>query len=277
MEKLQIMNILKNLEEDEGYKDLGILEWDKITSCDMKEKKKECLRRVKIILKSKLNARNVVITINSRAVSLTRYGSGIVDWTKAKLQEVDRKTREIFTMNRDLHPRSDVDRLYLKGVEGGRGLQCLEGVVKLEEVSLAFNLSKKEEKLLREVIKEGLFSEVNYPMERKSQNITERKKRFEDKILHEQFERGTKEIKEQKSSWLWLNKGQLKKETEGPIIAALRTNWIRRNIDKENIPAKCRLCCESDETIAHVFSECIQLAQNECKKVIHDKIAAAIL
>lgn len=57
------------------------------------EIKMECLRRVKIILKSKLNARNVVMAINSRAVSLIRYGAGIVDPTKAELQEMDRKTR----------------------------------------------------------------------------------------------------------------------------------------------------------------------------------------
>ena len=56
----------------------------------------------------------------------------------------------------------------------------------------------------------------------------------------------------------------------------MRTNWIRRNIDKKNISAKCRLCGENDETIAHVLSECKQLAQNEYKKVRHDKIAAAI-
>ena len=72
------------------------------------------------------------MAVNSRAVSLVCYCAGIVEWTKAELQEMDRKTRKIFTMNRSLHPRSDVDRLYVKRTEGGRGLQCLEEVVKLE-------------------------------------------------------------------------------------------------------------------------------------------------
>ena len=88
--------------------------------------KKESLRTVKIILKSDLNAGNVVLAINSRALSLVRYGAGIVDQAKPKLLEKDRKTRKIFTMNRALHPQSDVNRLCLKRVEGGRGLQCLE-------------------------------------------------------------------------------------------------------------------------------------------------------
>ena len=208
------------------------------------------------------------------------YSAGIVEWTKAELQEIDRKTRKIFTMKRSLHPRSDVDRPYLKRTEGGRGLQCLEEVVKLEELSPAFYLSKKEEKLLKEVVKEGLFWERKNPKERKGKNTAERRQRFEEKELHGQFERGTKEVEDQKGNWLWLNKGYLKKETKGLIIAAqdqaLRTNWIRKNIDKENISAKCRLCGDNDETIAHVLSECIQLAQNEYKKVRHDKIAAAI-
>ena len=168
---------IKGLEENDGYKYLGILESDMIKNSEMKEKiKKEYFRRVKLILKSKLNAGNVVMAVNSRAVSLVGYGAGIVDWTKAELQEMDRKTRKIFTMNRALHPRSDVDRLYLKRVDGGRGLQCLEEVVKLEELSLAFYLSKKEEKLLKEVVKEGLFQETEDPKERKRQNTAERKK-----------------------------------------------------------------------------------------------------
>ena len=60
-----------------------------------------------------------------------------------------------------------MDRLYLKRVEGGRGLQCLEEVVKLEELSLAFYLCKKEEKLLKEAVKEGLFQETEDPKEKK--------------------------------------------------------------------------------------------------------------
>ena len=57
-------------------------------------------------------------------------------------------------------------------------------VVKLEELSLAFYLSKKEEKLLNEGAKEGLFCETEDPKERKRQNTAERKKRFEEKVLH---------------------------------------------------------------------------------------------
>ena len=83
-----------------------------------------------------------------------------------------------------------------------------------------------------------------------------------------------------KDSWLWLQKGVLKKETEGLILAAqeqaLRVNWIKKMIDKQGCSAKCRMCDERDETVAHIVSECSQLAQNDYKKCRHDKIAAII-
>ena len=34
-------------------------------------------------------------------------------WNKEELQEIDRKSRKIMTMNKELHPRSDVARIYV--------------------------------------------------------------------------------------------------------------------------------------------------------------------
>ena len=45
---------------------------------EMKEKMRtEYFRRVRKILKSKLNSSNMIQAINSRAVSLIRYGAGL--------------------------------------------------------------------------------------------------------------------------------------------------------------------------------------------------------
>ena len=52
-------------------------------------------RRVRQILKSKLNAGNIVKAINSRAIAVVRHGAGIMKWTKEELREMDRKTRKI--------------------------------------------------------------------------------------------------------------------------------------------------------------------------------------
>ena len=62
----------------------------------------------------RLNDRNKIIVINTWAVSLMRYGAGIVKWTKSELDETDRKNRNVMTLNKELYPRSDVGRLYGK-------------------------------------------------------------------------------------------------------------------------------------------------------------------
>ena len=72
----------------------------------MKEQlKKEYIRRVRNVLKSKLNGGNIISGINSRAVSFVRYGAGIIKWTKNELEELDRKTRKLMTMYGAQHPK----------------------------------------------------------------------------------------------------------------------------------------------------------------------------
>ena len=110
---------MKNIEEGE-YKYLGILEAAGLKHEEMKDQiKKEYIRRVRNILKSKLNGGNIILAINSRAVSIVRYGAGIISWSKKELEKLGRKTRKLMTMNGGHHPKADVDRLYLKRCEGG--------------------------------------------------------------------------------------------------------------------------------------------------------------
>ena len=84
-------------------------------------------------MKIKLNGKNKIIAINTWTVSLMRYGAGIVKWTKIELDEIDKKTRKVLALNKELHPRSDVDRLHVSRMEGGRGLIGCEMCVKTEE------------------------------------------------------------------------------------------------------------------------------------------------
>ena len=56
---------------------------------------------------------------------------------------------------------------------------------------------------------------------------------------------------------------------------ALRTRYIQRAIDKQNISSKCRKCNEKDETINHIVSECSALAQHQYKKR-DDTVAKAL-
>ena len=74
---------------------------------------KEYVRRVKKVIRSKLNGGNMVRVINSWAVSLLRYSSGVVRWTKVELMNLDRKTRKLLIIQDALHARADGSRLYL--------------------------------------------------------------------------------------------------------------------------------------------------------------------
>ena len=79
--------IMTNIEEN-GYRYLGILEADGVKHEAMKDQtKKEYIKRVRKILKSKLNGGNVISAINSRAVAVVRCGAGIIKWTKLELEE----------------------------------------------------------------------------------------------------------------------------------------------------------------------------------------------
>ena len=79
-----------------------------------------------MILKSKLNERNKVTVINTWAVTIFRYGAGIIHWKASELKDLDKKLRKTMKMYGGLHPKSDVDRLYVKRKEEDRGLISLE-------------------------------------------------------------------------------------------------------------------------------------------------------
>ena len=53
----------------------------------------------------------------------------ILKWTRDKLRQMDQRTRKLMTMHKALHPRDDVERLYVPRKEGGRGFASIEDSV----------------------------------------------------------------------------------------------------------------------------------------------------
>ena len=109
---------------------------------------KEYIRRIRKVLKSKLNGGNLVRGVNTWAVSLLRYSAAFVSWRKSELQAIDRKTRKLFTIYGVLHPKSDVDRLYIPRKEGGKGLISIEDCVELAAIDLEVYVHGSEERLI---------------------------------------------------------------------------------------------------------------------------------
>ena len=97
--------VIKLLQEGESYKDLGIIEAHKFLQEKMKlNVSREYIRRIKKVLKSKLNSENLVCGVNTWSVSLLRYSAAFVSWRKHEQQAIDRKTRKLFTIYGTLHP-----------------------------------------------------------------------------------------------------------------------------------------------------------------------------
>ena len=76
-----------------------------------------------------------------------------------------------------------------------------------------------------------------------------------------------------------MTRGTLKRETESLLAAAqnqaIRTNYQRAKIERDETSPLCRMCKQADETVSHIVSECSKLAPTEYKGR-HDKLAAAV-
>ena len=271
----EVMQVL----EEEGYKYLGVLQLDKPLYEEMKDKiKTEYIRRVKRLCSSKLNSGNLVTGINAWAIGVIRYSAGIIKWTKEELANLDRKTRKIMTMNRNLHPRSSVARLYLKRKDGGRGLISVEECVETESKGLHDYLGGSEEELLRFAKTEGVLKEDETKEAYKSRVKGKKESEWKEKALHGQYVRDI-EGKTDGDTWRWLRNGFLKPETEGMILAAqeqsLRTRAIQSAIDGRDVSPLCRMCATAPETAMHIVSACPKIAQTWMKER-HDRVAAHV-
>ena len=140
---------IRTLEENEAYKYSGILEADTIKQVQMKDTiRKEYRRRTIKLLETKLSSKNLIKGINTWAVPLVRYSGPFLKWTKDELKQMDQKTRKQMTMHKALHPRDDVDRLYVSRKQRGRGLASIEDNVDVSIQRLEDNIEKYERGLI---------------------------------------------------------------------------------------------------------------------------------
>ena len=130
------------------------LEADTIKQVQMKDKiQKEYLRRTRKLLETKLSCRNLVKGINTWAVPLVRYSGHFLKWTRDELKQMDQRTRKLMTMHKALHPRDDVDRLYVFRKEEGRGLASIEDPVDASIQRLEDYIEKHERGLITSIRK----------------------------------------------------------------------------------------------------------------------------
>ena len=161
------------------------MEYDRVKQQAMKDKfRNEYLRRAELIL-------NKIMALNTRVVSILRYGAGILKWNMNELQEMDRKTRKFMTINKELHPRSDIAWLYVSRKNGGRGLIGCENSVKSEENGLGWYIKNNIEPLLVAVRTSRAIThkETVDPKEFKKTKEEQIKNEWTAKTMHGQFAR----------------------------------------------------------------------------------------
>ena len=114
---------------------------------------------------------------------------------------------KLFPIYGELHPKSDVDRLYIPRKEGGRGLICIEDCVKLA-IGLEVYVNGSKQRLIHAAGRDqtdGLEAARN----QRKENI----RRFG------QYLRQTKEVSSHQCL-AWLQNRDLKRETKSLIVAA---------------------------------------------------------
>ena len=96
---IDINSEIQELEQGKTYKYLGIEESEGIQHQKMKERlKREYNRRLRMILKSELNARNKITASGALTVPVLRHSFGIINWRTEEIKKIDRKTRKMLTM-----------------------------------------------------------------------------------------------------------------------------------------------------------------------------------
>ena len=203
---------------------------------------------------------------------------------------MDVKTRKTMTMHGAFHMKSDVDRLYLKRKDGGRGLISVTDCVRIEEENLLKYIMESSEWMLQKVSQQGVVTGSVPAVEYKKRVEQERKDRLMAKPLHGRFFKGTKEDASGEAiagprSWEWVRSGYMTKSAEAYLFAAqeqaLKTNSIRSrihrevNVDGGVVSDLCRVCGEKVETVAHISGGCAVLMAGP-GIVRHDKMGSRV-
>ena len=119
--------VIQDLDPEATYTYLGMEKGDCTDHQKMKNKiQKECKRRIKLVLKSELNARNKIVAISTLAILVVIHSYGVIDWKLDEMQDLDRMTRKQLFMNRILAKKTYINRIYLPYLKSGWGFINLE-------------------------------------------------------------------------------------------------------------------------------------------------------
>ena len=303
---------VRELEEGEPYRYLG---QDEIIGYDGKLNKdrvrSEYFRRVKKIWTSELNARNKSTAQNTFAIPVLVPIIGILDWTLAEIEEIDKRTRKILCMTGNFHRNSDKDRLYVTRKEGGRGLKSFEESYTSRMVSLRRHI--ENDKINNHYLQNVEHNEkdrilrIGEEFERlhlgeKAKDIDQGKKA--GKYVKDNIKKQSKEswLKKKQHGYLvkqatssqdidtqltneWLKDGKFSSHNEGFLFAIqeqeIDTRGLRKSRERDmaikaTMPSICRLCGKKEENIFHIIASCSYFSSNHYLHARHNPVAKEV-
>jgi len=168
-------------------------------------------------------------------VPVLKYSFGIFNSHQEELQNLDRKTRKLLTSHGQHHPKTDVDLLYVRRKQEGRGLMQLEATHAVEMTKLVEYVDRKEDPLIQvvrthqhntdsAVLQTARYLRTDVQRERREMKDSTAEKTKESwyvKGMHGQLPRSLDEkLVDIERSYRWLKYGDIKGETESTIVAA---------------------------------------------------------
>ena len=132
------------------------------------------------------------------------------------------------TMHKALHPRYNVDKLYVSRKEGGRGLASIEDSVDASIQGLEDYIETRRR----------LVSATRNDTDNTKSNKTTitRRQKWEEKLLYGRFKRLIN-ISHEKT-WTWLRKGRVISKTQNMVLDASLLNtqhykvWIKDKVEQ---------------------------------------------
>ena len=149
-EGLQVLQErMKTLDPDqeEMYEFLGVEQADGIKTKQVYER--EMTKRLKLLMKSKLNDENLIQAINSKVIPVAAYPMNVCKMTKGELNELDQIVKRELRKNNMLGKQASDERLYLKRDQGGRGLQSMRDVYAETRTRVACYICKSNDKWIQ--------------------------------------------------------------------------------------------------------------------------------
>ncbi|KAG0438663.1 Retrovirus-related Pol polyprotein from type-2 retrotransposable element R2DM [Dictyocoela muelleri] len=286
----------QNLKVD-TYKYLGIIEnlSEKSSNLNHETIENEILRRVELIITSKLSARNMTIAINEYAIGIINYFVGLISLDETFCKNLDKKIRVLMIKHKFHFIDSSIERLYLPRFLNGRGIKSLTNHVETLNFNFSNYISENNttrKKLITKGLEYSSESKILYSKKSiiKKYNLIEENTdaktireiqtnqlvaKLKNKIFHGTFFNKLTELGFNISSgneWILYGYQTAKTEAYGFLIQD-------RYLSSFYNAGKCKFCKKAKISIDHLATRCGMLLHtsyirrhNEVVKSIHLRI-----